>query len=124
MEQITSVVNKNRATVYRWLASIRKLGVREFLRRKQTCKARRPWAQTSESTVQKIVDIRNEFGWCGAKIRKELKEIHGIVIGILTIYRWLHKRFTKAAVGVKHYRKHQATGRCHEAPGSSRTRHR
>lgn len=108
MEQITSVVSKNRATVYRWLASIRRLGIREFLRRKATCKARRPRAQTPETTIQKIVDIRNEFGWCGAKIRKELKENHGIAIGMSTIYRWLHRRFTKATVGVQKYKKHKA----------------
>jgi IS30 family transposase len=108
MEQITAVVAKDRSTVYRWLASIRKLGIREFLRHKQTCKVRRPHAQTPETTIQKIVDIRNEFGWCGAKIRKELKENHGIAIGLSTIYRWLHKRFTKAVVGVQKYKKHTA----------------
>jgi len=108
MEQITQVVGKDRATVYRWFRKIRQLGIREFLRRKAVGKVRRPRAQTPETTIQKIVDIRNEFGWCGAKIRKELKENYGIAIGLSTIYRWLHKRFTKAAVGVKRYKKHQA----------------
>lgn len=108
MEQITSVVGKDRATIYRWLASIRRLGIREFLHRKLTCKVRRPRAQTPETTIQKIVDIRNEFGWCGSKIRKELKEIHGISIGMSTIYRWLHRRFTKATVSIQKYKKHKA----------------
>jgi len=108
MEQITTVVSKNRATVYRWLAKIRRLGIREFLRRKAVCKVRRPQAQTPETTIQKIVDIRNQFGWCGAKIRKELKENHGISLALSTIYRYLHKRFTKAAVGVQRYKKHKA----------------
>src|SRR5487761_1177255 len=108
MEQITTVVGKDRATVYRWLRKIKRLGIREFLRRKLVCKVRRPRAQTPEYVIQKIVDIRNQFGWCGQKIRKELKEIHGIVLGLSTIYRWLHKRFTKAAVGVQKYRKHKA----------------
>lgn len=108
MEQITTVVSKDRATVYRWLARIRRLGIREFLRRKQTSKLRRPRAQTPEYVIQKIVDIRNEFGWCGQKIRKELKEIHGVSLGLSTIYRWLHKRFTKAAVGIRCYKKHKA----------------
>jgi IS30 family transposase len=108
MEQITSVVTKDRSTVYRWLKKIKQLGIREFLRRKQTCKVRRPRAQTPETTIQKIVDIRNQFGWCGQKIRKELKENHRIAIGLSTIYRWLHKRFTKAAVGVQKYKKHTA----------------
>lgn len=108
MEQITAVVSKDRSTVYRWLARIRRLGIREFLRRKQSCKARRPRAQTPEYVIQKIVNIRNEFGWCGQKIRKELRVNHSIMIGLSTIYRWLHKRFTTAAVGVQRYKKHQA----------------
>ena len=33
MEQITAVVSRDRATVYRWLAKIKRLGIREFLRR-------------------------------------------------------------------------------------------
>ncbi len=108
MVHITIVVSKDRATVYRWLAMIKRIGIREFLRRKQTCKVRRPRAQTPEYVIQKLVDIRNEFGWCGQKIQKELKEIHGITLGLSTIYRWLHKRFTKAVVGVRRYKKHKA----------------
>lgn len=106
--QICHVVGKHRATVYRWLSRIRRAGIRKFLKDKQTCKQRRPKARTPETTIQKIVDIRNEFGWCGAKIRKELKENHGISLAVSTIYRWLHRRFTRAAVGVKRYKKHQA----------------
>jgi len=108
MEQITTVLTKDRATIYRWLKRIKCLGIREFLRRKAVCKVRRPRAQTPEYVIQKIVDIRNEFGWCGQKIRKELKENHAITLGLSTIYRWLHKRFTTATVGVQKYRKHQA----------------
>jgi len=108
VSQICQTVQKDRSTVYRWLKKVKQLGIREFLRRKATCKTRRPRAQTPETTIQKIVDIRNEFGWCGAKIRKELKEIHGISIGMSTIYRWLHRRFTKATVGVQKYKKHKA----------------
>ena len=106
--QICEVVKRDRSTIYRWLKRIRRSGIRKFLQDKRTCKARRPKAQTPEHVIQQIVDIRNEFGWCGAKIRKELKENHSIAIGLSTIYRWLHKRFTKAAVGVKRYKKHQA----------------
>lgn len=106
--QICTVVSKHRTTVYRWLEKIKRVGIREFLRRKKTCKHHRPSRRIPEYIVQKIVDIRNEFGWCGAKIRKELKEHHGISLAVSTIYRWLHRRFTKAVVGVKPYNKHQA----------------
>lgn len=108
MEQITTVVNKDRSTVYRWFKKIRLAGIRKFLAAKLICKQRRPKARTPEYVIQKIVDIRNEFGWCGQKIRKELKEVHGVTLGLSTIYRWLHRRFTKAAVAVKRYKKHKA----------------
>ena len=60
IEQITTVVGKHRATVYRWLRQIKLVGIRKFLRRKEVCKVRRPKSQTPETTIQKIVDIRNE----------------------------------------------------------------
>lgn len=108
IQQITQVVSRHRATIYRWLDKIRRLGIRKFLQRQSVAKYRRPKAQTPEYVIQQIVDIRNDYGWCGQKIRKELKENHGIVLGLSTIYRWLHKRFTKAAVGVQKYKKHKA----------------
>lgn len=108
MEQITIVVSRHRSTVYRWLKQIKLVGIRKFMYRQLTCKHRRQKSRTAETTIQKIVDIRNEFGWCGQKIRKELQEHHGITIGLSTVYRWLHARFTRAVVGVKRYKKHQA----------------
>jgi len=106
--QICEVVGKHRATIYRWLKGIKRAGIRKFLANKKTAKNRRPKAQTPEYVIQKIVDIRNQFGWCGQKIQKELQEIHGVVLGLSTIYRWLHKRFTKAVVGIQRYKKHKA----------------
>jgi IS30 family transposase len=108
IEQISMVVAKHRATIYRWLKRIKIVGIREFLRKKKLAKARRPKARTPEYIIQKIIDVRNEFGWCGQKIKKELWENHKIQLGLSTIYRWLHRRFTKALVGVKRYKKHQA----------------
>lgn len=108
MEQITAVVGRHRATIYRWIKRIKRIGIKAFLHNKRTCKHRRPGARTPESTIQRIVDIRNDYGWCGQKIRKELKEKHGITLGLSTVYRWLHQRFTKAVVGVRRYKKHKA----------------
>jgi transposase InsO family protein len=108
IDQIKVVVSRDRATVYRWIKGIKLSGIVKFLARKDSSMVRRPQAQTPETTIQKIVDIRNEFGWCGAKIRKELKENHGISLALSTIYRWLHRRFTKAAVGIQRYKKHKA----------------
>jgi transposase len=108
MEQITTVVEKHRATIYRWFKQIKRIGIMEFIRRKLTCKVRRPKARTPEHVIQQIVDIRNQYGWCGQKIKKELKEHYGINLGLSTIYRWLHKRFSKAVVGVRRYHKYRA----------------
>lgn len=108
IDQIKTVVTKDRSTIYRWIKGIKRAGIRKFLTRKDTAMIRRPLAQTPETTIQKIIDIRNEFGWCGAKIRKELKENYGIKIALSTIYRWLHRRFTKATVGIQKYMKHKA----------------
>jgi IS30 family transposase len=108
IDQIKVVVSRDRSTIYRWIKGIKLSGIVKFLARKNSSMVRRPSSQTPETTIQKIVDIRNEFGWCGAKIRKELKENHGIKIALSTIYRWLHRRFTKAAVGIQKYRKHKA----------------
>jgi IS30 family transposase len=108
INQITQVVNKHQATIYRWLSRIKRIGIKEFVRRKLTSKIRRPKARTPEYVVQHIVNIRNMYGWCGQKIKKELKEHYDISVGLSTIYRWLHKRFTRAIVGVQRYKKHKA----------------
>lgn len=108
INNITQVLERDRSTIYRWLKSIKLKGIQKFLRDKKTVKYRRPSAQTPEYIIQKIVDIRNQFGWCGAKIRKELQENHGISLALSTIYRWLHRRFTRAAVGIQKYKKHKA----------------
>ncbi len=108
IQQISQVVDWHRATIYRWFKQIKHIGIREFVRRKLTAKHRRPAARTPELHIQKIVGIRVEFGWCGAKIRKELQVNHGINLAVSTIYRWLHRRFSKETVGVKRYKKHQA----------------
>lgn len=108
VDQITQVVDRHRATIYRWLRQIQRVGIRAFVRRQLSAKHRRPKARTPEYVIQQIVDIRNQWGWCGQKIRKELREKHGIRLGLATIYRWLHRRFTKACVGIRRYNKHQA----------------
>jgi transposase InsO family protein len=108
MKQITLVLEVHRATVYRWLERIKALGIREFVRRQHSAKRRRPRSRTPEYVIQKIVDIRNQWGWCGQKIRRELRVKHGIHLGLATIYRWLHDRFSRRGVGVRRYKKHQA----------------
>ena len=108
VDDIAAEVGRHRATIYRWFQDIKRIGIREFVRRKRQCKHRRPRARTPEYVIQKIVDLRIETGWCGQKIRKELRQEHGIRLGLATIYRWLHDRMNTAVVGVRRYTKHQA----------------
>lgn len=107
IETIATILEKSRATIYRWLQGIRRSGIRSFLKRKKTCKVRRPKAKTPEYIAQLIVDIRQEKGYCGAKIQKELRVKHGIKKSLATIYRILHERLTRNIVGVKRYQKHE-----------------
>ena len=107
VEIIAATLEKSRATIYRWLQGIRRSGIRSFLKRKKTCKIRRPKAKTPEYIAQLIVDIRQEKGYCGAKIQKELRVKHGIRKSLATIYRILHERLTRNIVGVKRYQKHE-----------------
>jgi IS30 family transposase len=108
VDDIAAEVDRHRATVYRWLSQIKRMGIREFVHRKRQCKHRRLRARTPEYVIQKIVDLRIETGWCGQKIRKELRIRHGTRLGLATIYRWLHARMHAAVVGVRKYSKHQA----------------
>lgn len=108
IDQITEAVGRHRATIYRWIQEIKRTGIKEFIRRKKEAKHRRPASRIPEHTIQKVIDIRVDTGWCGAKIQKELREIHGIRVGLSTIYRYLRKRLLKTAVGINRYVKHQA----------------
>ena len=108
MEQITEVLRVHRATVYRWLKRIKRIGIMEFVRHKKVCKHRRPARRTPQWVKDLIREIRNTYGWCGQKIKKELLVRHNVRVGLATVYRILHQQFTKAGVGVRHYRKHQA----------------
>lgn len=117
--QAAKIVDRKRATIYRWIAEIKKSGIRQFLWDKKTCKHRRPKARTPEYLCQAIVDIRQSLGYCGEKIRKELEEnwwkwqleTKPKVPAVSTIYDILHERLDKKStygVGIKKYHKYRA----------------
>ena len=106
-EVIATILEKSRATIYRWLKEIKRSGIHSFLKHKKTCKIRRPKARTPEYITQLIIDIRQNKDYCGAKIQKELRVKYGVSKSIATIYRILHERLTRNIVGVRHYQKHQ-----------------
>lgn len=86
-------VGRDRATVYRWLQGIRMDGIREFVRRKKAAYQRRQPRKVVGEVARLVKQIRREHGWCGQKIRKELRVVHAIVISVPTIYRILHPEF-------------------------------
>jgi transposase InsO family protein len=93
MEQITATVGRHRATIYRWLERIKRLGIKEFLRRKLTAKRRRQPRKLATTVRHLIRDIRRKYGWCGQKIQKELRVRHGVHLSLMTIYRILEAYF-------------------------------
>lgn len=86
-------VGRDRATVYRWIAGIKRLGIREFVRRKKECKRRRQKRKVTGCIPARIKAIRKEYGWCGQKIQKELQEKDGVKVSVPTIYRILKQDF-------------------------------
>lgn len=86
-------VGRDRATVYRWLAGIHQHGIRAFVRRKKAAYQRRQPRKVVGEVARLVKQIRRKYGWCGQKIRKELRVVYGIVISLPTIYRILHPEF-------------------------------
>jgi transposase InsO family protein len=101
-EAIGERVDRDRATVYRWIAKIKIIGIREFIRIKKECKRRRQKRKVISPVSLKIREIRSETGWCGQKIAKELLENHGVKISVPTVYRVLHGQFKLGAASKPH----------------------
>jgi IS30 family transposase len=106
-------VSRDRATVYRWIAGVKKLGIREFVRRKKECKRRRQPRKISPDIKRLICNIRRDKDWCGQKIQKELKENHGIHVCLMTIYRVLKPEFRIGSA----WRKYRKRGETPKAAG-------
>lgn len=106
VDQIAEVVSKDRSTIYRWIKLIKTEGLDQFVTNKKSLSYRKPSRVTPEETIQKILDIRAEFRWCGQKIRKELAVNYGVSVAVSTIYRWLHRRLSQN-MGVKKYTKYR-----------------
>lgn len=108
-------LNKDRATVYRWLQGIKLYGIREYVRRKNTTKRRRQPRKLAPEIKLKIIALRRDLDWCGQKIQKELKEKHNVRVSLMSIYRVLHANFT---IGSKWKHYHQRG----EAPKATKPR--
>jgi len=107
-EDIGERVNRDRATVYRWIAGIKLLGIREFVRRKKECKRRRQRRKVTGCIPARIKAIREEHGWCGQKIKKELWVKDGVAISVPTIYRILRSDFKLGKASRKYQKRGDA----------------
>lgn len=105
-EEIGKRVGRDRSTVFRWLFGIKRVGIREFVRRKRTAKRRRQPRKLSVDIRRQIITIRREKSWCGQKIQKELRENYGLKVCLMSIYRVLREEFV---IGSK-WRKYKHRG--------------
>lgn len=95
LDDIALKTNKHRATVYRWIRKIKRLGIHEFLRRyKSAKKGRRQKRKTNPILKARIYAIREKYHQCcGEKIRYWLKHDYGVTIAVSTIYRVLGEKY-------------------------------
>lgn len=93
-EAIPAKIDKNRATVYRWLAGIKKKGFTKFLSDYQNAKKGRRHRKINPYIKAKVFEAREEYKeCCGQKIKHVLKRDFGIFIGVSTIYRILGEKY-------------------------------
>lgn len=93
--QIAVKINKDRATVYRWIAGIKQCGIRRFLHKYQNSKkGRRQRRKTDPVIKARIYAIREKYHQCcGEKIQFWLKHDFGIKISVTTIYEILGEKY-------------------------------
>lgn len=94
-DDIALKIGKHRATVYRWIRKIKRMGIREFLRRyKQAKKGRRERRKTDPIIKARIYAIREKYHQCcGEKIKYWMKHDYGTIISVSTIYRLLGEKY-------------------------------
>lgn len=83
----------HRATVFRWLSGIRLKGLRGFERHMRSCHAHLRRRRTHQLLPALVVECRNQYGFCGAKIVWWLREEHGLTVSESTVYRILRQHF-------------------------------
>ena len=93
-EKIPEHTGVHRATVYRWLTSLKRLGINEFIRRYRTAKKGHRHRKTNEILKCRVYEIREKYRQCcGEKIQYFLKQEYGDEISLTTIYRILNEKY-------------------------------
>ena len=93
-ESIAIQLHLHRATIYRWLAQIRKKGIRVFLRQYKDAKRVRHRKTINTILKKRIYYLREEYQQCcGQKLKYLLLTIYNQTISLSTIYRVLHEQY-------------------------------
>jgi len=94
-DDIAQKIDKHRATIFRWFRKIKRIGIREFLRRYEAAKkGHRQKRKTDPITKARIYKIRDQYHQCcGEKIKYWLKHDYGTTISVPTIYRILGEKY-------------------------------
>jgi transposase InsO family protein len=94
IEYIAGRVSRDRSTIYRWLAGIRKRGIKGFIRHYQQAKKGRRVRKTHGYVEQRVLSLRRAYrNCCGQKIVYLLKQ-EGIKLSLSTVYRILNKHLS------------------------------
>jgi len=94
VRDIAEGLGVDRATVYRWLAGIRRAGCcRNYLKKYEAAKKRRRISRLHPNCERLLVEKRKIHAWCGQKLRWWLKKTHNISVSVAQIYRILAKYF-------------------------------
>lgn len=92
VEYIAERVGRHRSTIYRWLAGIRRRGIRGYIKQYRQAKKGRRIRKTHSYVEQRVLSIRREYrNCCGQKIVYLLSK-EGIDLSLSTVYRILNKR--------------------------------
>ncbi len=84
----------HRATVYRWIKSIKKRGYKRTIHHYKNCKKGRRRKRILVETKKKIYAVREKYNdCCGEKIKYYLKRDYDIKVSRATIYRILNEKY-------------------------------
>lgn len=93
-EEIPNRINKNRATVYRWIAGIKLIGINKFIERFRCAKKGHRHTKTNPILKNHVYTIReSKRKCCGEKIKYFLKKEYDEVLSVSTIYRILAEKY-------------------------------
>jgi IS30 family transposase len=99
VEEIAQEIERDRATVYRWLKGVGRYGIEEYIRRYKRAKKGHRHRKTHSYVEQRVLSIRREHhDCCGEKIQYWLDK-EGIFLSRSTIYRILNKHLELRAKG-------------------------